>query len=358
MPRMRSPLRFSSAPSAPSARTSASSPALSRRGLLGASAAGLTTAGLAGAGAAQAASPATRRRPRPARTGPGRSGMRLRWLGNNGWEVRIDRPGAGPATVLIDPWLTRFPTGTYTEEGADPRTPLVVHEHVIDRYRLRADQILVTHGHYDHLPDVPHLASTTGATVWGTESHANMLLALAAPHRQGTLRDQLSVVAGGEHVQLDGYSIRVLRSLHSMTGPRSRVPFPGTRPGGPPPRPQTIADLVEGGTLAYAITSDATGFTLVNFGGSNFSAADLDGLAPDLAMIQPGGASVPGYVPRLLSCLGHPPYVVPTHWDDFDEPLDEPAVDWGGLKELRRAVRDAAPETRFVVVDHLESFTP
>ncbi|MEE1941279.1 MBL fold metallo-hydrolase [Streptomyces sp. TRM 70361] len=330
---------------------SARPPALSRRGLLGVSATGLTTGLVTGAAVRPAAATGPARA-RPARTEPGRSGIRLRWLGNNGWEIRVARPGSRPATVLVDPWLTRFRTGTYTEEGADPATELSVREDVIDRHRLRADQILVTHGHYDHLPDVPYLAGTTGATVLGTESHVNMLLALGAPE------EQLSVVSGGEYLRFAGYSVRVLRSLHSMTGERARVPFPGTRPGGPPPRPRTIADLVEGGTLAYAVTCHATGFTAVNFGGSNFSAADLDGLAPDLAMIQPGGASVHEYVPRLLSCLDHPPHVVPTHWDDFDEPLDEPAVDWGGLADLREAVAAASPDTRFTVVDHLETFTP
>jgi L-ascorbate metabolism protein UlaG (beta-lactamase superfamily) len=335
---------------------------VSRRGLLGASATGLavglTAAGPTTAAPAGAAAPAARAGTRSARPEPGKSGIRLRWLGNNGWEIRVARPGTTPATVLIDPWLTRFRTGTYSEEGADPGTRLTVDRAAIDRHRLRADQILVTHGHYDHLPDVPHLAATTGATVLGTESHANMMLALAGPEERRALEDQLSVVRGGEHIRFEGYSVRVLRSLHSMPGPRARVPFPGTRPGGPPPRPRTIADLVEGETLAYAVTCEATGFTVVNFGGSNFSAADLAGLDPDLAMVQPGGSTVHDYVPRLLSCLDHPPYVVPTHWDDIDEPLDEPAVDWGGLTGLRKAVEAASPDTRFVVVDHLETFTP
>ncbi|TGA83843.1 MBL fold metallo-hydrolase, partial [Streptomyces palmae] len=188
---------------------------LSRRLLLGASATGLVTALTAGA-VNQSANGAQLRGTR------GSSGVRLRWLGNNGWEIRIDRPGKQPATVLIDPWLTRFHTGTYTPAGADPKTELTVDTDLIDRHRLVADQILVTHGHYDHLPDVPHLARTTGATVLGTETHANLLRALGAPE------GQLSVVSGGEYLRCDGYTIRVLRSLHSMPGPRAQVPFPGT----------------------------------------------------------------------------------------------------------------------------------
>ncbi|MQS16827.1 MBL fold metallo-hydrolase [Streptomyces kaniharaensis] len=326
---------------------------LSRRHLLAASATG--TATLAGAAALIGASSGTttpqvaggpRRRLGP----PGSSGVQLRWLGNNGWEISFGDPDK-PTTILIDPWITRFRTGTYTPQGADPATPITVDTGLIDSLRLRAAQILVTHGHYDHLPDIPYIAARTGATVLGTETHANLLTALGAP------KDQLSVVRGGEYLQFDGYTIQVLNSLHSMTGPRQKVPFPGTRPGSPPPRPQVISDLVEGGTLAYLITIGDR-LSILDNGGANYDARQLAGLAPDVLLVQPGGASVPDYVPRLLDVLDHPPYVIPTHWDDFDHALTEPARDWGGLTALETAVRQASPSARFIRLDHLESFTP
>ena len=327
---------------------------LRRRRLLGASVTGAVA--LAGAtGAAVGASlettasqtPTTRkRRLQP----PGSSGVRLRWLGNNGWEIRFTSADK-PVSILIDPWVTRFHTGTYTPKGADPATPISVDAGVIDSLQLRADQILVTHGHYDHLPDIPYIAARTGATVLGTETHANLLTALGAP------KEQLSVVRGGEFLQFDGYTIQVINSVHSMTGPRSRVPFPGTRPGYPPPRPRVISDLVEGGTLAYLITIGDR-LSILDNGGANYDARQLAGLAPDVLLIQPGGGSVPDYVPRLLEILDHPPYVVPTHWDDFDRPLSEPARDWGGLSALETAVRQASPSAQFVRLDHLQTFTP
>ncbi len=88
------------------------------------------------------------------------------------------------------------------------------------------------------------------------------------------------------------------------------------------------------------------------------SSAPSSGLAPDLAFIQPGGGSVHQYVPRLLTALGNPRYVLPTHWDDFDHPLSEPARDWGGLTALHDAVTAASPTTQFIQLDHLQTFTP
>jgi L-ascorbate metabolism protein UlaG (beta-lactamase superfamily) len=324
--------------------------AFSRRGFWGVGAG--AAAVLAGARAASAATPS------------GSSGVVLRWWGNNGWEIRVpSADGTRTKTVLIDPWLTRFKTGTYTKQGADPNTPLSVDHALLDRYldsgELRADHILVTHGHYDHLTDVPYLARKTGATVLGTETHLNLLAALGAPE------DQLSLTTGGEYLGFDGYTIRVVRSLHSAVGGRSQVPFPGTRPGldlgaGHPPGfpvPRTIRDLVEGGTLAYQVTA-ASGFSVLDLGGSNYLEAELTGLRPDALLMPVGGGSVADYAGRLLRALGSPRYVLPTHWDDFDYPLEAPAKDFGALETLRAAVAKASPSSRFVRLDHLETFTP
>ncbi|TVT34003.1 MBL fold metallo-hydrolase [Amycolatopsis rhizosphaerae] len=317
-----------------------------RRGLfgLGAGAAAVLAAGGAiTAGAAAAGEPA------PA----GTSGMTLRWWGNNSWEIRLP----GGKTVLIDPWLTRYHTGTYSKAGADPETPISVDTALIDHYvdsgELRADHILVTHGHYDHLSDVPYLAEKTGATVLGTETHLNLLAALGAPE------GQLALATGGEYLTFDGYTIRVLRSLHSATGARAQVPFPGTRPGfggAKLPKPTVIRELVEGGTLAYLVSGG--GASVLDFGGSNYVESELAGLRPDVVLLPAGGGKIHDYVARLLGAVGGPRFVLPTHWDDFDYPLTEPARDWGGLETLRAAVAKASPASEFVVVDHLDTFRP
>ena len=317
--------------------------AVTRRRVLGAAAAGLAAAASLGASGA-AAGPASQVTPvagERRRRHRGNSGVTLRWLGNNAWELRFD-----DTTVLVDPWVTRFHTGTYSPSGADPETPITSDPATIDRYVTAGDLVLITHGHYDHLPDVPYVARRTGATVLGTETHLNLLRALDAPD------DQLSEVRGGEHIQFDGFDVRVIRAAHSLSGPRRRLTYAGTRPAVPPSRPRVIRELVEGGSLAYMVTIGET--SVLDMGSANYVRSELEGLRPDVVLLQPGGTTVVDYVDGLMDVLGRPPVVVPTHWDDFDHPLDEPAVDWGSLEALRTAVRRASPRTEFIVIDHLE----
>lgn len=79
----------------------------------------------------------------------------------------------------------------------------------IDSHVKRADFILVTHTHYDHVLDVPHLALTTKATVIGTESTENVLRTYRVPE------EQLITVRGGEGYDFGVFSVKVIPSLHT-----------------------------------------------------------------------------------------------------------------------------------------------
>ncbi len=103
--------------------------------------------------------------------GPGGSGVNFTWFGTNGWEINI-----GNKTILTDPWFGRFDTGFFAGKF-DPKTPFKTDEAFVDQHIKKADQILIGHGHWDHMADIPYIAKKTGAMVIGSETHGNVLRA-------------------------------------------------------------------------------------------------------------------------------------------------------------------------------------
>ncbi|MEV2276947.1 MBL fold metallo-hydrolase [Nocardiopsis sp. NPDC049922] len=317
---------------------------IGRRGFLRGTVAGGTLAPLLAAqGSAHATATATAR---PA-SGSGR-GPTLRWLGTSGW--RVDLP---ERTILVDPYLTRFETGIFQEgRDFDPATPLTVDAATVDEHTadIGGDGlILVTHTHWDHFSDVPHIATTTGARVLGTLTTHHVAQAMGVPAAQ------LSPVRGGEVLDFDGDVVEVVRSLHSRNG-RHSILFPGIRVG-VPDTPATIADLPEGDTLAFQLTP-ASGPSVFFMGASDFDARALRGLAPDVATVaMPSTSSTHEYVPRLLEALDRPRTVVPVHWDHFERPLTNPPVDGTGsgmsVADFTALVRRVSPRSRVVVPEYL-----
>ncbi|WP_346536230.1 MBL fold metallo-hydrolase [Micromonospora sp. DPT] len=309
---------------------------LDRRRFLSATAAGaavVTAGGLATGTPAQAA-------PTAARTRQG--AVSFRWWGTSGWRIDI-----GDRTVLVDPYLSRYDTGLF--RGAfDPATPLTVDTAVVDSLVDRATTVLVTHTHWDHYNDVPHIAEKTGARVFGTLTAYHLGLAYGLP------ASQLSPVKGGEVLDFGDHTVEVVSSLHSRNAGWSMA-FPGVRVSRPT-RPATIADLPEGDTLAYQVRVDG-GPAVFFMGASDFAERNLTGLAPDVAMVAlQSTTATADYVPRLMAALDHPKVVVPVHWDNFETPLANPPVvgpaDRRRLDDLVAAVRRASPRTRVLVPEY------
>jgi Beta-lactamase superfamily domain len=107
--------------------------------------------------------------------GPGAAGVRFKWFGTNGWEISF-----GNKTILIDPWLNRFESG-FLQNKLNHDALLPTDTSLIDQHVKKADQILVGHGHWDHMADVPAIAKKTGAMVVGSETHANVMRAAGVP---------------------------------------------------------------------------------------------------------------------------------------------------------------------------------
>ena len=287
----------------------------------------------------------------PKSGGPGSAGVNLTWFGTDGWAITF-----GSKTILFDPWFSRFDTGFFAGKF-NPKTPIKVEEVLIDQHIKKADQILIGHGHWDHLADIPYIAKKTGAQVIGSETHANVLRA------SGVAEGKIVQVKGGEFMQFDGYTIEVFPGLHSM-GPTKKHAVPGHLFSVPPP-PTTVGDMPEGDSLIYMIAI-AGKYSIFLMSTANFNERAITGLKPDVALVASIFANqIHDYTPRLMKALNYPKVVLPTHWDNFEKPFSEPPQDlrnvFGDPANMDLAVKElkqVSPKTKVVMLKFFESYAP
>ncbi len=287
----------------------------------------------------------------PTSGGPGVSGVRFTWFGTNGWEITFDNK-----TILIDPWFVRSDVGFFSGKF-DSKAPLQVNEAMIAQHIVRADQILIGHGHWDHMMEIPFIAKKTGAQVIGSETHANILRA------SGIEEGKIVQVKGGEVMQFDGYTIEVVPGLHSM-GPTKKYAVPGHRVS-VPPAPMTIGDLPEGDSLIYLITIGGK-YRIFLMSTANYIERAIAGLKPDVALVASIFANqIHDFTPRLLKALNNPRVILPTHWDNFERPFSEAPRDLrdvfgdaGNLDLWVRDVKRTSPQSNVVVMKFFESYAP
>lgn len=220
----------------------------------------------------------------------------------------------------------------------------------------RVDHALVGHGHWDHVADIPAVQRHSGAMVIGSETHWYLMRAF------GLDDADLVIVKGGEVLAFDGYTLEVVPGLHSF-GPTKKFAFPGHLLADPPP-PRAIRDLPEGDSLCYLLTIEER-FSVFLMSTANFVERALAGARrPDVALVAAIFRNqVAAYADRLLSALGRPPVLLPTHWDNFERPYSEGAQDLrdvlgddGRLDLFVRELRRASPGSRVVVLDFFESY--
>ncbi len=282
--------------------------------------------------------------------------VRLTYLGTAGWQITN-----GQTVILVDPYLTRAKVNS-PNDGVSPddTRPLVTGNSivppdtaVIDLHIQRANYILLTHTHPDHSLDMPYIARKTGAIVIGTESTGNLARVSGVPETQ------IKTVKGGDELKLEGFSVRVIASVHGIfSRPAQSAPnalrLPPMFPADAKP-PIRYGQHVEGGTLAYLIRIG--GHQIILFGSMNYIESEIEGLRPDVALIgaMPERRNIDDYTPRLMRALGNPPLVLPTHWDRFNVPYgvsQQPAVD--RLQSFIAEVKAASPQTVVIVPEYFQ----
>jgi len=277
--------------------------------------------------------------------------LELTYLGAAGWRMTD-----GETVILVDPWPSRIKYGGRGGHPDDDRPDYspsdiaVSDTTLVDELIPEADFILVQHGHFDHLGDVPYIALQTGAKVIATETVIMILRAYGVPN------DQLYAVHGGEDYQFDGFSVRVVPGLHSALGEKRYHDSRRYDEETPLEAPLRINQFIEGGALSFLVRLG--GRSVLTMGSMNFIEREFEGLEPDILLAGVNGSRLGlyDYDRRLLESTGFPSIVIPTHWDSFSLPYgfsQEAAVE-RNLIPFVEAAQGISPDSRVILPVHLE----
>jgi L-ascorbate metabolism protein UlaG (beta-lactamase superfamily) len=146
----------------------------------------------------------------------------VKWFGHAAFSITTPKG----KILLIDPWLSN-PSNPRTKEGLDPLTELG-----------KADYILLTHGHRDHVGDTVEIAKKTGAILISNPELASNLVKLGGYPQKEASTDAIMGI-GGEIQIADGeVTVAMTPAVHSSSvfdpkaGPNEPDRAYGGNPGG------------------------------------------------------------------------------------------------------------------------------
>jgi L-ascorbate metabolism protein UlaG (beta-lactamase superfamily) len=269
---------------------------------------------------------------------PPKTGVRITYLGTNAYLLQ-----SPDAALLIDPYFSRI--GVFR---AALNLPVASSRNLTERYLpvRRIDAVLVTHGHFDHLLDVPEVVALTGARL--IASATSIQLARSA----GVPPEKCVVVTAGEKVSLRGATVSSLPAKHDRLF--GRVPFDG------PPRrlpPRVAGDWVCGEPLAFLIEIGGRRIYIAAGGRPNGALPTSLGRI-DLAIL---GVALPDSRRQFIQALEQlrPRYVLPSHQDNFFLPLSQGFV-FGPMTDfpaVLRAFGKTSDKSRLILLDYFRPWT-
>ena len=243
------------------------------------------------------------------------NGLRLRWYGASGFEL-----GDNKTTILIDPFVSRPPV-------SNPLAPLMIDTIAVDELILKpmgnrkADAILVSHAHADHVMDVPLVISRST-----TADHRPLLVGdpntvtLVESYHLSVETRLLEFDDGVVHYligQFGDFTVEAVRSLHPQydflpwRGPRGKIE------GHPP---FTGFDYLSYRDIAIAYIISYRGLKFVFCDGAVLQNLQAIGRADLLVLGIPVREN--NTIAEALATL-RPSFFIPTHYDDFFVPFHE-----------------------------------
>lgn len=229
-------------------------------------------------------------------------GLSLTWLGTAGYAFSYE-----DHTLLIDPYVSRASFADVLLRrrlGSDPA--------LLERFVPRASAVLVGHTHFDHAVDVPAIAQRDGCKVYGSSSLARLMHL----HRLG---DRAVSVEHGTRYDIGPFEVTFIDSLHAKLALGLAVPNDGEISC--EDVAALTADQYRCGAV-YSLHIRVAGATFYHQGSASLIEDRIPFRGVDyLLMGIAGRRFTRNYTERTIRTLD-PSVIIPTHHDDFFQPLD------------------------------------
>ena len=250
--------------------------------------------------------------------------MKLTWFGTAGFQIKTDQ-----FTILIDPYFTRNPQATPKQ----PRQTTDINQ---------ADLIFISHGHFDHIYDVPEIASQTKAKVYCGEGIDTSLT------NMGLNTDQIQVVnSDGQRFNFNGLDAQAFFSKHVvfdkwlLMRTLLRINFRIRR------YLPLMHDYPEGQVLSWRFIAEDK--VIHHFGSAGSSCEELERLAQkptDILLVPMQGHTFIARIAHQYVKFLQPKMVIPHHQDDFYPPVSMQI----STEKLEHLVRQSHPDTEFRIL--------
>ena len=256
--------------------------------------------------------------------------MEIKWLGTAGFRIKT-----GETVFLIDPYLTR-------NQDAQPVQPLKPSDIEI------ADHIFISHGHFDHIADIPEIANQTKAMVYCSDGAADTLEHL------GTDKDQLKrILENGWETSFEGFKAQAFFSDHIKFDKKllfTTLLKINLR------LPQVIRMAKTfpcGQVLSWRFSIQNKIIHFFGSGGSSLTELEKLALTPvDILMVPlQGHSNICDIASEYIRIL-KPKIVIPHHQDDFYPPVSQ-QVD---IRPFIKKVTRKCPDTKIKVMEINETW--